>query len=159
MAMPASMRKIMKIKTFSTACLAAVILTQGGQAHACWEEAAKRYGINPYLLYAVAKTESGLNPSARNRNKNGTYDIGLMQINSSWLPKLRQYGVDEKQLLDPCTSIHVGAWILAQNMQRFGNSWAAVGAYNSTRPEIGMKYAARVYKNLPPAVLSRAEMR
>lgn len=124
-------------------------------AHACWEEAASRYGVNPYMLYAIAKTESSLNPAAINRNKNGSYDIGLMQINSSWFPILRKYGVDEKQLLDACTSIHVGAWILAQNMQRLGNSWEAVGAYNSSNPSIRLKYASKVYKNIPPAVLEQ----
>ncbi|MFC3374905.1 lytic transglycosylase domain-containing protein [Rugamonas sp. CCM 8940] len=124
-------------------------------AQACWEEAGTRYGVNPHLLYAIAKTESGLNPAARNQNKNGSYDVGLMQINSSWLPRLRQFGLDERQLLEPCTSIQVGAWILAQNMQRLGNSWDAIGAYNSSKPALRLKYALRVYKNIPPAVLQQ----
>lgn len=124
-------------------------------AGACWDEAAGRYGVNAYLLYAIAKTESGLNPNAVNRNRNGSYDIGLMQINSSWLPTLRKYGVDEKQLFDPCTSIHVGAWILAQNMQRMGNSWEAIGAYNARNPELRLRYARKVYRNIPPAVLAQ----
>ena len=122
-----------------------------GAAAACWEEAGARYGVNPRLLYAIAKTESGLNPAARNHNKNGSYDVGLMQINSSWLPRLRQFGLDERRLLEPCTSIHVGAWILAQNMRRLGNSWDAVGAYNSGQPALRLKYALRVYRNIPPA--------
>lgn len=134
--------------------LAAVMALSSGGAGACWEEASERYGVNPHLLYAIAKTESSLNPRAINRNKNGSYDIGLMQINSSWFPTLRKYGVHEKQLLEPCTSIHVGAWILAQNMQRMGNSWDAVGAYNSTKPDLRLKYAKKVYRNIPPAVLA-----
>jgi soluble lytic murein transglycosylase-like protein len=123
-------------------------------AIACWEDAAARYGVNASVLYAIAKTESGLNPLATNRNKNGSYDIGLMQINSSWLPILRKYGVHEQQLFDPCTSIHVGAWILAQNMHRLGNSWEAVGAYNARRPELRAKYAQKVQRNI--AALLRA---
>jgi soluble lytic murein transglycosylase-like protein len=122
-----------------------------GPAAACWEDAATRYGINPYLLYAIAKTESGLNPNAVNRNRNGSYDLGLMQINSRWLPILRKHGIDEQSLLDPCTSIHVGAWILAQNMQRMGNSWEAVGAYNARDPVLRQRYAGKVYRNIPPA--------
>jgi soluble lytic murein transglycosylase-like protein len=123
-----------------------------GSAAACWEEAGARYGVNPYLLYAIAKTESSLNPKAINHNKNGSYDIGLMQINSSWFPTLRRHGVEEKHLFDPCTSIHVGAWILARNMQRMGNSWDAVGAYNATKPDLRLKYAMKVYRNIPAAV-------
>jgi soluble lytic murein transglycosylase-like protein len=137
---------------FRILAIAAMLLSR--HATACWEDAAARYGINPYLLYAIAKTESGLNPQALNRNKNGTYDIGLMQINSSWLPTLRKYGVNEQQLYDPCTSIHVGAWILAQNMQKLGNSWEAVGAYNARDAALRMKYAAKVYRNIPPPVLA-----
>lgn len=124
-------------------------------ASACWEEAAQRYGIHPYLLYAIAKTESGLNPSAVNRaNPNGSYDVGLMQINSSWFPTLRKYGITEQHLYQPCTSIHVGAWILAQNMQRLGNSWNAVGAYNARDPALRLRYALKVYKNIPPAAFA-----
>lgn len=118
-------------------------------ARACWEEAGARYGVNPALLVAIARTESSMNPNAINRNRNGSYDLGLMQINSSWFPKLRQYGITEQQLRQPCFSIHVGAWIMAQNMQRFGNSWDAVGAYNTSHPVRRIAYAKKVYRNLP----------
>lgn len=129
------------------AAVIAVLLPE--RVFACWEEAAARYGVNPYLLYAIAKTESNLNPYAINRNKNGSYDVGLMQINSSWFPTLRKYGIDEQQLYQPCVNIHVGAWILAQNVQSLGNSWEAVGAYNARNAERRIQYAQKVYKNLP----------
>lgn len=132
--------------------LAAMVFAASGGASACWEEAATQYGVNPYLLYAIAKTESHLNPAAIHRNKDGSYDIGLMQINSRWLPVLRRYGVDEAQLLDACTNIQVGAWVLAQNMLRMGNSWEAVGAYNARTPRLRIKYAEKVYRNIPPEV-------
>lgn len=135
--------------------LAAGSLLASGGASACWEEAAERYGVNPYVLYAIAKTESSLNPSAMNRsNKNGSYDIGLMQINSSWLPTLRKHGIDEAQLMDACTNIHVGAWVLAQNMRRMGNSWEAVGAYNARNADLRIKYANKVYRNIPPQAMA-----
>ena len=134
--------------------LAAVALLACSGAHACWEEAAERYGMNPYLLYAIARTESNLNASAINRNKNGSYDIGLMQINSRWLPTLRKYGIEETHLWDACVNIQVGAWVLAQNVQRMGNSWEAVGAYNARNPELRIKYAQKVYRNIPPQVWS-----
>jgi soluble lytic murein transglycosylase-like protein len=133
---------------------AAAIVLLCGRAEACWEQAAHRYGVNTYLLYAIAKTESNLNPKAINRNANGSYDIGLMQINSSWLPTLRRYGVSEKDLYEPCINIQVGAWVLANNMQRMGNSWNAVGAYNAKSQKLREKYALKVYKNLPPAAFA-----
>lgn len=135
--------------------LALALLLLCGRANACWEEAANWYGVNVYLLYAIAKTESGLNPAAINRNKNGTYDIGLMQINSSWLPVLRKHGIEEKQLYDACTSIQVGAWILADNMRRMGTTWEAVGAYNARDTALRVKYAWKVFKNIPQSAMAQ----
>lgn len=53
-----------------------------GTASACWEQAAERYSVNPYLLAAIAKTESGFNPTAVRHNTNNTRDLGVMQINT-----------------------------------------------------------------------------
>jgi len=136
------------------AACALTLIFISSHACACWEEAAQRYGVNVYLLYAIAKTESNLNPSAINRNKNGSYDVGLMQINSSWFPILRKYGINEEQLYQPCVSIHVGAWILAQNVRSLGYSWEAVGAYNARHPVRRAQYALKVYKNLPQAAFT-----
>ena len=38
-------------------------------------------------MYCIAKWESGLNPKAINFNQNNTVDVGLFQINSTWLKK------------------------------------------------------------------------
>jgi soluble lytic murein transglycosylase-like protein len=67
----------------------AITLIAALPARACWEQAGERYGLSPELLYAIARTESGLDPQAVGRNRNGSRDIGLMQINSVWLPRLR----------------------------------------------------------------------
>jgi soluble lytic murein transglycosylase-like protein len=141
-------------RVFAWTLALASLLTVSAPASACWEEAASYYKVSAHLLYAIAKTESGLNPKAINRsNKNGSYDIGLMQINSRWLPTLRKHGIKEEQLYDACTSIQVAAWILSDNMRRMGSTWEAVGAYNAAAPALRVKYAWKVYRNLDGAAL------
>ncbi|WP_279612241.1 lytic transglycosylase domain-containing protein [Burkholderia sp. BCC0397] len=123
----------------------------GAAAKDCWTRAGDRHGIDPLLLVAIAKVESALNPRAMNWNRNGTYDIGLMQINSSHLPRLVKVGVTHKRLIDePCTSIDTGASILAGFIDRHGYTWNAVGAYNagsSAKREPARKaYATKVWR-------------
>jgi hypothetical protein len=40
--------------------------------------------VPPYLMVAIAEVESAWDINAVNKNKDGTTDIGLMQLNSSW---------------------------------------------------------------------------
>ena len=123
---------------------ASTLIAMPLSAHSfCFEEAGNYYGISPQLLWSIAKTESNFNPNAINRNTNGSYDYGIMQINSIWSKKL---GKTWSELSDPCTNVKVGAWILAQCIQDYGNTWRAVGCYNSRTPSKGDKYAAKVFR-------------
>lgn len=116
------------------------------ELHGCWDAAANMYHLDPWLLMAIAKVESGFNNNAININKNHTVDIGMMQINSIWLPTLRKYGISAKDLLNPCTSVFVGSWIVAQNIHYFGYNMDGIGAYNSpTNVIIRRNYARKVY--------------
>lgn len=110
----------------------------------CWEQAGRYHAVDPRLLVAIAQVESGLRPAAIHRNGNGTVDLGLMQINSRWLPQLRRWGIRPRDLLDPCVSVHVAAWILAANLRSTADPWQAVGAYNAASAEGRRRYLARV---------------
>jgi soluble lytic murein transglycosylase-like protein len=108
-----------------------LILSQSALAN-CWNKAAHYYHVDPYLLYAIANVESGMNPYAVGKNHDGTIDVGLMQINSTHFTELEQHGISERRLMtEPCTSIMVGASILSGMIKVYGYNWEAVGAYNA----------------------------
>ena len=140
----------------TAALITAIVTLAALPAHACWDEAATRYRVSSELLYAIARTESALDPQAVGRNRNGTRDIGLMQINSAWLPTLAAHGIGERDLFDPCTRVRVGGWILAGTVSRPGYTWDAVGAYNATRPALRRAYIEKVRRHLPAALPAAA---
>ena len=101
------------------------------------------------MLWAIAKVESGYDAKAQHKNTNATTDYGVMQINSSHLPRLRRYGIELQHLTQlPCTNIEVGASILAEMVSRFGSTWRAVGAYGAgvgvAADPVRSGYAAKV---------------
>ncbi|OXJ06692.1 lytic transglycosylase domain-containing protein [Burkholderia sp. HI2500] len=114
----------------------------------CIDDAAAYHHVNPALAHAIASVESRFSPVAYNRNANGSEDIGLMQINSSWLPTLSRFGISRAALFDGCVNAYVGTWILSQNISRLGLTWNAVGAYNAASPRKRVQYARRVYSEL-----------
>ncbi|MGP5477570.1 lytic transglycosylase domain-containing protein [Pseudomonas helleri] len=114
----------------------------------CLANAAAHHRVDLKLLRAIGKVESGFNPKAEAINKNGSSDTGLMQINDWWLPTLKKFGIKKSDLLDPCTSAYIGAWILARSIQQYGPTWRAVGAYNSPTPKNQQIYADKVNKAL-----------
>ncbi|MGS6462086.1 lytic transglycosylase domain-containing protein, partial [Enterobacter intestinihominis] len=115
-----------------------------------------RYQIEPLLLKAMAKGESWLRPwvTNTNRDKKGnpvSTDYGLMQINSTHVPKLIRMGIiqsAEDLLKRPCLNIQIGAWILASHFQVCGVTWNCLGSYNAgfrkDRHETREQYANRI---------------
>lgn len=129
------------------------LLTFGCMASAsadCWTSTGERYRIDPLLLVAIAKVESSMDPKAINWNKDGTCDLGLMQINSSNFPALAAQGFGREKLVDACASIEAGAIMLSGFIKRHGYTWNAVGAYNAGsspyRAAARKAYATKVWK-------------
>lgn len=119
-----------------------------GNSQTCWDNAANTYRLDPWLLFAYAYTESKFNPKAINVNKNKSIDIGMMQINTVWRNTLKKNGIELTDLFKPCTSIYIGAWIVAQNLHHFGYNVDGIGAYNSPgNVTIRRKYGNTVIKN------------
>ena len=133
------------------ALLLALLFSAAGAraADACtWESAAARYSVNPLVLYAIASQESSLNPAAVHHNADGSYDLGLTQINSIWFPHLSKFGITPTHLMDPCINLNVGAYILALSIKKHGNTWQAIGAYHSNTPWRRDRYAQSIHRRL-----------
>lgn len=129
--------------------------------------------VHPDTIAAVVAVESGGHPLAigtphgaifpRTREQavrelklalrtESSVDIGLMQINSQGLPKLR---VRADALLDPCVNVRVGTAILARNFvaaSRPGRTHlqalvAALSMFNSGSESAARDYASRVLRH------------
>lgn len=107
----------------------------------CIDRAATYHQVSAVLLRAIAWHEGGFKTHWVSKNTNGSRDIGALQINSIHLKELAQYGVHEADLLDGCVSAYVGAWHLKRQIDKYGLTWQAVGAYHSATPEHNAKYA------------------
>lgn len=88
-------------------------------------------GIDPYLVFAVIKAESGFDPNARS-NKAA---MGLMQITEqtgAWgasILKLNDFKTED--LYKPEINIRIGCWYLQQLMKEFANNIdLVIAAYN-----------------------------
>jgi soluble lytic murein transglycosylase-like protein len=129
----------------------------------CFEEAGSAYRLPPRLLQGIARVESDMNPAALHRNRDGSTDLGLMQVNSAWIGP---DGLDRARLLlDPCYNIRAGASILRDCVNRHGYSWEAVGCYNAASDHKRRIYAWKIFRQLvagtgtapPPASPPAAE--
>ncbi len=59
----------------------------------CWLQAEKMFNIESELLYAIAQQESAMKPGAIGHNRDGSTDLGLMQINSFHMKRLKKWGL------------------------------------------------------------------
>ena len=113
----------------------------------CAVSAAKTFGLETLHLQLLRKVEGGM-VGRVSFNANGTYDIGPMQINSTWLPKLARFGVTEQLLRDDaCVNVYVAAWLYATELRAVGNDVAmALARYHSPTPIHQARYLALLRK-------------
>lgn len=95
----------------------------------------REYGVEPDLIFAVIKTESGFDPNAVSQRG----AIGLMQITPDtyrWASMRMgedKKSVNEESLLDPEVNIRFGVYILSLHLKEFKNTDTALCAYNAGR--------------------------
>lgn len=129
-------------------------------------QVADEFSLHPEILNAIADHESGYNPWALNiegrsvypasreealsiieKNRDKSYDVGLMQVNSYWI---RKFELSPAEALEPEENLRLGAWILRSCLDRYGYNWRAIGAYHTGSPKNlpgrSRAYAVKVMK-------------
>lgn len=105
--------------------------------------AAKKYGVPELELFKIAYVESSFGINAKTRlNPNGTYDIGVFQVNSiHWYTTCKDYNIYKMSGNTMCA-----AKILAMHYKHKKKDimWAA--RYHSKTPSLKAKYAKKLKK-------------
>lgn len=114
----------------------------------CSVQAAAQYQLDPLILLAVASNENG-RPGQWVRNKNGTHDVGAMQLNTAYLATLAKYGVTPQDAARPgCYSYFLAAWRIKRHIVRDrGDLWTRVANYHSYTPRFNSRYRQKLIRH------------
>lgn len=117
---------------------------------ACMALVASIYHLPPRVLPSIQAVEGGRVGSVE-RNVNGSEDLGVMQINTIWLPALSAYtGLSQEIVRDrlinrACFNIAAAGAIMRTYMSETGGMlMLAVGNYHSHTPPRNHSYQQRV---------------
>jgi soluble lytic murein transglycosylase-like protein len=112
--------------------------------------AAGALGLPPRALPSIQQVEGGAIGTVAH-NKDGSDDLGLMQINSRWLPRLAtatgqaEATVRAQLINEPCYNIAIGAVIFRLFLdEAHGDVAKAVAFYNTHDPRLGALYQRKV---------------
>lgn len=120
----------------------------------CLLQASSTNNLDPKLVASVIGVEGG-SAGLVSVNKNGSEDLGIMQINDKvWLPIVSKalFKGDENKaryalINDPCFNIKVGSWILSRAIKEAdGDVYKGVGFYHSHNEKYANEYANKVLK-------------
>jgi len=118
------------------------------QQEVCVVHAAAHYNAHPDIIRAVLRTERGKVGQIR-KNKDGSFDMGPMQVNSVHLPELAPFGINQEMLTNnECLNIHIGTYYLQKHIITAPHFWNGVGRYHSKTPSLNTQYQYRVWGQL-----------
>ncbi len=117
---------------------------------ACMALVASIYHLPPRVLPSIQAVEGGA-PGAISRNTDGSADLGVMQVNTLWIPALARYAglpapvVQARLIAWPCFNIAAAGAILRVYLDEAkGDLMRAIGFYHSHTPALAGPYQARV---------------
>ncbi len=116
----------------------------------CMALVATFYGLPPRVLPSIHVVEGG-QVGTVHRNANGTDDLGVMQINTRWLPvlasvaRMEPAAVQARLVQDACFNIAAAGLVMrAALLARHGDLMTAIGDYHSHTPTLNTSYQSLV---------------
>ncbi|HYZ61939.1 MAG TPA: lytic transglycosylase domain-containing protein [Acetobacteraceae bacterium] len=120
---------------------------------ACMAATAVFYSLPPRVLPAIQAVEGG-RVGMVHRNTDGSDDLGLMQVNTRWVPVLAAVtrepaaAIRVRLIEDPCFNIAAAGAILRTYLNEAqGDLELAVGFYHSHTPTLRQAYLERVMRS------------
>jgi len=117
---------------------------------ACMLAAASFHHLPVQALAAIQQVEGG-QVGMVTGDKDGSADLGVMQVNTQWIPavakatRAREDLIRAKLIQDGCFNIKVAAAILdVYKAEAKGNMLEAVGFYHSHTPTLKAAYQTKV---------------
>jgi len=104
-------------------------------------------------LWGLRDQEAGW-IGAEVRNINGSYDLGPLQINSWWIPRIAalvgRAPVQGRHWLrfDPGFNAEAARWIFLSALRSNGNYWKAIGVYHSPTTWRQRRYRSSVAQHM-----------
>ncbi len=119
----------------------------------CIRQAARDKPWLERMLWGLRDQEGGW-IGAEVRNTNGSHDLGPLQINSWWVPKLAglierpEWQVRYWLRFDPCFNADAARWIFLAALRSTGDFWQAIGVYHSPTAWRQRRYAQSVARHM-----------
>jgi hypothetical protein len=111
----------------------------------CSISAAIKYEIPANILLAIAEIEAG-KPGQWVKNSNGSFDIGPLQFNTTYLRELKRYGISPQDVASAgCYPFDLAAWRIRQHIKHdLGDVWTRAANYHSRTPRYRAPYRANL---------------
>jgi hypothetical protein len=123
---------------------------------ACFALVSAFYQLPPHVLPSIAIVEAG-RPGFATANKDGSADLGVMQINTLWIAPLALHtrqpesAVRHRLLHEPCFNIAAAGAIMRIHLNEAkGDLMRAIGNYHSQTPALNRSYRLKVLEAARP---------
>ena len=118
----------------------------GDEVARCIDRVSATFGIDALPLELLREVEGGQAGTVR-RNRDGSEDLGPMQVNSVHLPMLAAFGITREDLRDNrgCRNVLAATLLYLRHLRASrGDPARAIARYHSATPRHARRYLMRI---------------